>query len=77
MREISNRAAQPIVFQVEKSVDQPATMQCERKFGQRWRFDLSVAPDLRYLVFFILESDHEKILDRRGCHDRISARRSP
>src|SRR5258707_135587 len=61
LRKISNRAAQLIVFQFENSVDQPATMQRERKLGQRWRFNLSAAPDLLRLVEKISDVDVENL----------------
>jgi len=59
VREIGNRAAQHVVFQAEESIDQPATMQGERKLGQRWRFDLAVALGVWYLVVKISDVNVE------------------
>jgi hypothetical protein len=58
-REIGNRSAQGIVFQAEESVDQPATMQRERKLSRRWRDDLAAALCLWYLVVKISDVDVE------------------
>jgi len=45
-----NRASHLVVFQVEESVDQPATMQRQRKLGERWRSISAAALGLWYLV---------------------------
>ena len=59
VREIGNRASHLVVFQVEESVDQPATMQRQRKLGERWRFDLAAALGLWYLVVKISDVNAE------------------
>jgi hypothetical protein len=59
VREIGNRTAQLVVFEIEESIDQPATVQGERKLGQRWRFDLAAAIGLWYLVVKISGVDVE------------------
>jgi hypothetical protein len=59
VREIGNRASHLVVFQVEESVDQPATVQARRKFGERWRFDHAAALGLWYLVVKISDVNFE------------------